>query len=75
MTAASGSEEGQGSAGAVVPFTPDYAAAGQMAIRASSFAIRGRDLDFALDYSDASIEAADDTGVQLWESLAPDYAG
>lgn len=75
MTAASGSEEGQGSAGAVVPFTPDYAAAGQMAIRASSFAIRGRDLDFALDYSDASIEAADDTGVQLWESLAPDSAG
>ena len=40
-----------------------------MASRASTYARRGRELYVSLDYSDASIEAADEVGVRLWESL------
>lgn len=71
----SDSKVGQRPPGAVVAFTTDYAAAREMAIRASGFAIRGRDLNVVLDYSDASLEVADATGVELWEPLDPDYVG
>ena len=40
-----------------------------MASRASSYTRRGRDLYVPLDYTDASIDAADEVGLQLWESL------
>jgi hypothetical protein len=40
-----------------------------MASRASTYARRGREIYVSLDYTDASIEAADEVGVRLWESL------
>jgi hypothetical protein len=69
VAAVSGSDEGRRSSGGSVPFKPDDTAAREMASRASTYARRGRDLYIALDYSDASIEAADEVGVRLWDSL------
>ena len=69
VAAARGSGEGRRPSGANVPFKPDPTAAREMASRASTYARRGRELYVSLDYIDASIEAADELGVRLWESL------
>jgi hypothetical protein len=69
VAGASASDEGTKPSGGSLPFKPDYTAAREMAIRASTYAGRGRDLYVALDYSDASIEAADEVGLRLWDSL------
>jgi hypothetical protein len=69
VAGASGSDEGRKRAGGSVPFKLDYTAAREMASRASTYARRGRELLVALDYSDASIEAADDVALRLWESM------
>jgi hypothetical protein len=69
VAGASGSDEGRKPAGSSVPFKPDYTAAREMASRASTYARRGREVYVSLDYSDASIEAADEVGLQLWESM------
>jgi hypothetical protein len=66
---ASGSDEGKKPSGGSVPFKPDYTAAREMAIRASTYAGRGRDLYIPLDYSESSIEAADELGFRLWGAL------
>lgn len=70
MAAASESEEGRRASGASVPFKPDYTAAREMASRASTYARRGRELYIPLDYTDASIDAAEEVGLRLWELLA-----
>lgn len=75
MAAESGSDEGKRPSGRSIPFKPDYTAAREMASRASTYARRGRDLYVALDYSDASIEAADEVGLRLWDSLALGLTG
>ncbi len=69
MASGSLSDEGRRPSGGGPPFKPDYTAAREMSSRASTFARRGRDLYVALDYSDASIEAADEVGIRLWDSL------
>ncbi len=69
MAGASGSDEGGKPAGGSVPFKPDYTAAREMTSCARTYARRGRDLSIALDFSDASIEAADEVAVRLWESM------
>ncbi|MGD0863047.1 MAG: hypothetical protein ABSA21_09855 [Candidatus Limnocylindrales bacterium] len=53
-----------------VQFEPDAALAAEMATLAGRYADRGRDLQVALDFSDASIEAADGIGLQIYESLS-----
>jgi hypothetical protein len=69
VAGASGSDEGKKPSSGRVPFKPDYTAAREMAIRASTYAGRGRDLYVALDFSESSIEAADELGLRLWGAL------
>ena len=69
MTLASGSEKGQKPSGGAVPFKRDYTAAREMVIRAGRYARRARDLGVVLDLSDASIEAAEAFGLELWAML------
>jgi hypothetical protein len=52
-----------------VPFEPDAALALEMAGLAERYVARARDLQVALDFSDASIEAADGVGLKMYESL------
>ncbi len=66
MTVPSGPEKGQGPSGGAVPFKRDYTAAREMVIRAGRYARRARDLGVVLDFSDASIELAEEFGVRLW---------
>jgi hypothetical protein len=68
VAAASGSEDGRKTSVEAIPFKADPTAAREMASRASTFAGRGRELYVALDYSNASIEAADQLGLRLWDS-------
>ena len=74
---ASGSAEGRGVgaadgarvAVATVPFEPDEVTALELAKMAALYVERGRDLNVRLDFSDASIEAAEEMGVQTYASL------
>jgi hypothetical protein len=66
---ASGSEKGQSPPGAAVPFKRDYTAAREMAIRAGRYARQARDLGVALDFSDASMEFAEEFGLRLWATI------
>lgn len=69
MTLARGSDKGQEPSGGAVPFKRDYTAAREMAVRAGQYASRARDLGLVLDFSDASIEAAEECGLELWAKL------
>lgn len=69
MTLANGSEKGQGPSGGAIPFKRDDTAAREMAIRAGRYARRARDLAFVLDFSDASMEVAEECGLELWAKL------
>jgi len=75
VTDASGSAEGLRGGAAVVPFESDEATALELAEMAGLYVERGRALDVALDYSDASIEAAEEMGVQTYASLCRGLAG
>lgn len=50
-------------------FKPDSKLAAEMATLAGRYVDRGRELQVALDFSDASIESADGIGLQLYQSL------
>jgi hypothetical protein len=58
-----------------VQFEADAEVALEMAGLAGRYAERGRDLDVALDFSDASIDAADGIGVQMYDSLPREASG
>lgn len=75
MTDASGSAEGLRGGAAVVPFESDEATALELAEMAGLYVERGRALDVALDYSDASIEAAEEMGVRAYASLCRGLSG
>ncbi len=60
---------------AVVAFEPDEATGLELAKMAAIYAERGRALNVPLDYSDASIEAAEEMGVRTYASLCPGLAG
>ena len=70
MTLPNGSEKGQEPPEGVVPFRRDYAAAREMVIRAGQYARRARDLGYVLDFSDASIEVAEEFGLVSWAKLS-----
>jgi hypothetical protein len=59
----------------IVPFEPDETTALELAKMAGLYVERGRALDVSLDYSDASIEAAEEMGVRTYASLCPGLAG
>jgi DNA polymerase-3 subunit epsilon len=61
-------------AAAVLPFEPDETTAIELGTTADLYVERGRPLDVALDYSDASIEAAEEMGVRTYASLCRDLA-
>jgi len=75
VTEARGSAEWERGAAAVVPFEPDQITALELAEMAALYIERGRALDVALDYSDASIEAAEEMGVQAYASLCRGLSG
>jgi len=58
-----------------VPFEPDEVTALELAKLAGLYVERGRDLNVRLDFSDASIEAAEEMGVQNYASLCRGLAG
>lgn len=58
----------------VLPFEPDEATAQEMALTADFYVRRGLALDVALDYSDASIAAAEEMGLQTYASLCRDLS-
>ena len=51
---------------ALLPFEPDETTAIELRATADLYVERGRALDVALDYSDASIEAAEEMGVRTY---------
>ena len=69
MALASGTEKGQELPGEAIPFRRDYTASREMVIRAGQYARRARDLGFVLNFSDASIEVAEEFGLDLWVKL------
>jgi hypothetical protein len=75
VTDVSGSAEGARGVAPVVPFEPDEVTALELAQMAGLYVERGRALDVALDYSDASIEAAEEMGVQAYASLCRGLSG
>jgi hypothetical protein len=75
VTGASGSVEGSRGAASIVAFVPDDATALELAQMAGLYVERGRALSVALDYSDASIQAAEEMGVQAYASLCRGLAG
>lgn len=75
MTDGSGPTEGPRDVASIVPFEPDETTALELAKMAGVYAERGRALDVSLDYSDASIEAAEEMGVRTYASLCPGLAG
>jgi hypothetical protein len=75
VTDVSGSAEGRGDAAAVVPFEPDETTALELAKMAGLYVERGRALSVVLDYSDASIEAAEEMGVRTYASLCRGLVG
>ena len=75
MTGARGSAGEVRGAAALVPFEPDETTALELAQMARLYVERGRDLNVALDYSDSSIEAAEEMGVQAYASLCRGLAG
>jgi hypothetical protein len=75
VTGARGSTEEARGAAALVPFEPDETTALELAEIARLYVERGRALDVALDYSDSSIEAAEEMGVQVYASLCRGLAG
>lgn len=75
MTDMGGSAQASRDAAAVVPFEPDETTGLELAQMAGLYVERGRALDVPLDYSDASIEAAEDMGVRTYASLCPGLAG
>ena len=52
-----------------VQFEPDPVLAAEMAELASAYVERAKKSDVALDYTDASIEAADGIGLRMYEAL------
>jgi hypothetical protein len=58
-----------------VAFAPDETTALELAQTAGLYVERGRALSVPLDYSDASIEAAEEMGVRAYASLCRDLAG
>ena len=71
--------DGSGSAdrvrkAALLQFEPDETTAIELRATADLYVERGRALDVALDYSDASIEAAEEMGVRTYASLCRDLA-
>jgi hypothetical protein len=58
-----------------VQFEPDASLAAEMATMAGRYVERGRRLKVALDFTDASIEAADGIGLRMYEALPRDGAG
>ena len=58
-----------------VQFEPDAALALEMEGLAGRYVDRGRDLQVALDFSDASIEDADGIGLQMYASLPREATG
>ena len=56
-------------------FEPDETTGLELAKMAAIYAERGRALNVPLDYSDASIEAAEEMGVRTYASLCPGLAG
>jgi hypothetical protein len=75
VTGARGSAEGARDAAPIVAFEPDEVTALELAEMAALYVERGRALDVALDYSDASIEAAEAMGVEAYASLCRGLAG
>ena len=75
MTDGSGPTEGPRDVASIVPFEPDETTALELAKMAGLYVERGRALDVSLDYSDASIEAAEEMGVRTYASLCPGLAG
>jgi hypothetical protein len=69
------SAEGSRGGAFVVAFEPDETTALELAKMAALYAERGRALNVPLDYSDASIEAAEEMGVRTYASLCPGLAG
>ena len=69
MTLASASEKAQEPSGEAVPFKRDYTAAREMVIRAGQYARRARDLGVFLNFSDSSVEVAEEFGRELWAKL------
>ena len=59
---------------ALLPFEPDETTAIELGTTADLYVERGRALDVALDYSDASIKAAEEMGVRTYASLCRDVA-
>jgi hypothetical protein len=59
---------------ALLQFEPDETTAIELRTTADLYVERGRALDVALDYSDASIEAAEEMGVRTYASLCRDLA-
>ena len=57
---------------ALLPFEPDETTAIELRTTADLYVERGRALDVALDYSDASIEAAEEMGVRTYALLCRD---
>ncbi len=75
MTGVSRSAEGPRDVVSVVPFEPDETTALELAKMARLYVERGRALDVALDYSDASIETAEVMGVRAYASLCRGLSG
>ena len=75
MSDASGSAEAPRGGASVVPFEPDETTGLELAQMAGLYVERGRALEVPLDYSDASIEAAEAMGVEAYASLCRGLAG
>jgi hypothetical protein len=69
----SGSDRAQ-EAAAVEPFDPDGVLALEMALTAALYTDRCRARDVILDYSDESIAAAEEVGVQTYAALCHDLS-
>jgi hypothetical protein len=72
---ASESAEGLRGAASVMPFEPDEATALELVQMAGLYVERGRALNVSLDYSDSSIEAAEELGVRAYASLCRGLSG
>jgi hypothetical protein len=72
MTEMGGLSGGAGEVAPAVPFEPDEITAFELALTADLYVQRGRALGVDLDYSDASIAAAEDMGVQTYADLCRD---
>ncbi len=75
MTDVIGPAEAPRAVAAIVPFEPDATTGLELAKMAGLCVERGRARNVLLDYSDASIEAAEQMGVRTYASLCPGLAG